>query len=52
MAAPGQAAQGLSGMERQGGSCGSNSGAGALGVARGKQITKENWQRPAKMPKP
>ena len=26
--------------------------AGALGVARGKQITKENWQRPAKMPKP
>ena len=26
--------------------------AGALGVARGKQITKENWQRPAKMSKP
>jgi bifunctional UDP-N-acetylglucosamine pyrophosphorylase/glucosamine-1-phosphate N-acetyltransferase len=25
--------------------------AGALGVARGKQITKECWQRPAKLPK-
>jgi len=25
--------------------------AGALSVARGKQITKENWQRPAKLPK-
>ena len=24
---------------------------GALSVARGKQITKENWQRPAKLPK-
>ena len=24
---------------------------GALGVARGKQITKENWQRPTKLPK-
>jgi len=24
---------------------------GALSVARGKQITKENWHRPAKLPK-
>jgi bifunctional UDP-N-acetylglucosamine pyrophosphorylase/glucosamine-1-phosphate N-acetyltransferase len=24
---------------------------GALSVARGKQIIKENWQRPAKLPK-
>ncbi len=28
-----------------------NAPPGALSVARGKQITKENWQRPAKLPK-